>query len=77
MEAITQKLDARGMNCPLPILRTRKAAINQMESGELAEVTATDPGSIKDMEAFCKQTGNRLVSSNEMDNTFVFVIKKA
>ena len=76
MNAIAQKLDARGLNCPLPILRTRKA-INQMESGELVEITATDPGSIKDMEAFCKQTGNRLVSSNETHNSFVFVIEKA
>ncbi len=76
MTAIAQKLDARGLNCPLPILRTRKA-INQMESGQLVEVTATDPGSIKDMEAFCTQTGNRLVSSSEADNSFVFLIEKA
>jgi len=76
MTAIAQKLDARGLNCPLPILRTRKA-INQMESGELVEVTATDPGSIKDMQAFCKQTRNRLVSSSEADNSFVFLIEKA
>ena len=76
MNTIAQKLDARGLNCPLPILRTRKA-INRMESGELVEVTATDPGSIKDMEAFCGQTGNRLVSSTEADNSFVFVIEKA
>jgi tRNA 2-thiouridine synthesizing protein A len=76
MNAIMQKLDTRGLSCPLPILRTRKA-INQMESGELVEVTATDPGSIKDMEAFCKQTGNRLMSSSETDNSFVFVIEKA
>ena len=76
MNANMQKLDTCGLSCPLPILRTRKA-INQMESGELVEVTATDPGSIKDMEAFCKQTGNRLMSSSETDNSFVFVIEKA
>ena len=76
MNSIAQKLDARGLNCPLPILRTRKA-INQIQSGELVEVTATDPGSIKDMEAFCKQTGNRLVSSSEADNNFIFLIEKA
>lgn len=76
MTAIAQKLDARGLNCPLPILRTRKA-INQIDSGELVEVTATDPGSIKDMEAFCKQTGNRLVSSSEANNRFIFLIEKA
>lgn len=76
MTAIAQKLDARGLNCPLPILRTRKA-INQIDSGELVEVTATDPGSIKDMDAFCKQTGNRLVSSSEANNRFIFLIEKA
>ena len=76
MSAIAQKLDARGMNCPLPILHTRKA-INQINSGEQLEVTATDPGSIKDMESFCTQTGNRLVSSSEADNSFIFVIEKA
>ena len=76
MTVIAQKLDARGLNCPLPILRTRKA-INQMQSGDLVEVIATDPGSVKDMEAFCAQTGNRLVSSSEVDNSFTFVIEKA
>ncbi|MGB5261522.1 MAG: sulfurtransferase TusA family protein [Gammaproteobacteria bacterium] len=76
MHAIAQKLDAHGMNCPLPILRTRKA-INQISSGELLEVTATDPGSLKDMEVFCQQTGNRLVSSSEADNSFIFLIEKA
>ncbi|MBT8116453.1 MAG: sulfurtransferase TusA family protein, partial [Gammaproteobacteria bacterium] len=59
-----------------PILRTRKA-INQISSGEQIEVTATDPGSIKDMESFCTQTGNRLVSSSEAGNSFIFVIEKA
>jgi tRNA 2-thiouridine synthesizing protein A len=76
MTAIAQKLDARGMNCPLPILKTRKA-IDQINSGEILEVTSTDPGSIKDMASFCEQTGNRLVSSNEADNSFVFLIEKA
>lgn len=76
MTAIARKLDARGLNCPLPILRTRKA-INQINSGEQIEVTATDPGSIKDMESFCTQTGNRLVSSSEAGNSFIFVIEKA
>jgi len=76
MSAIAQKLDARGLNCPLPILRTRKA-INQLGSGECLEVTSTDPGSVKDMESFCTQTGNRLVSSSEADNSFIFVIEKA
>ena len=76
MTAITERLDARGMNCPLPILRTRKA-INQLASGQVLEVTATDPGSLKDMASFCNQTGNRLLSSHEADNCFVFMIEKA
>jgi tRNA 2-thiouridine synthesizing protein A len=76
MTAIAERLDARGLNCPLPILRTRKA-INQLASGQILEVTATDPGSLKDMAAFCSQTGNRLLSSGEAGNSFVFLIEKA
>jgi len=76
MTAVADRLDARGMNCPLPILRTRKA-INQLASGQVLEVTATDPGSLKDMESFCSQTGNRLLSSNEADSCFIFLIEKA
>ena len=76
MTAIADRLDARGLNCPLPILRTRKA-INQLASGQILEVSATDPGSLKDMAAFCSQTGNRLLSSSEAGNSFVFLIEKA
>ena len=76
MTEVAEKLDARGMNCPLPILKTRKA-INQMNIGEVLEVTSTDPGSVKDMAAFCEQTGNRLVSSNEANNSYVFLIEKS
>ena len=76
MTAIAQKLDARGMNCPLPIVKTGKA-IKQINSGEILEVTASDPGSVKDMASFCEQTGNRLVSSNESENNYVFLIEKA
>jgi tRNA 2-thiouridine synthesizing protein A len=75
MTAITDKLDARGLNCPLPILRTRKA-LNQLDSGDVLEVTASDPGSVKDMVSFCDQTGNRLLSSSEADNDFIFLIEK-
>ena len=64
------------MNCPLPILKTRKA-INQINAGEILEVTASDPGSVKDMASFCEQTGNRLLASNESVNGFVFLIEKA
>ena len=76
MTEVAEKLDARGMNCPLPILKTRKA-INLMSSGEILEVTSTDPGSVKDMASFCEQTGNRLLASNESVNGFVFQIEKA
>lgn len=60
MSDFQQELDARGLNCPLPILRTKKA-INGLTSGQVLKVIATDPGSVKDMEAFCKQTGNEMV----------------
>jgi tRNA 2-thiouridine synthesizing protein A len=76
MTEVAEKLDARGMNCPLPILKTRKA-INQMNIGEILEVTSTDPGSVRDMASFCEQTGNRLVSSNEANNSYVFLIEKS
>ena len=75
MTTVAEKLDARGLNCPLPILKTRKA-INLIESGETLEVTSSDPGSVKDMAVFCEQTGNRLLSSNETDNRYIFLIEK-
>jgi tRNA 2-thiouridine synthesizing protein A len=76
MTDFNQELDASGLNCPLPILRTKKA-INGMASGEILKVIATDPGSVKDMEAFCKQTGNDMVGSAEQGGQYVFFIKKA
>ena len=76
MTTVAEKLDTRGMNCPLPILKTRKA-LNRINAGEILEVTATDPGSVKDMASFCDQTGNRLVASNESGNGFVFLIEKS
>ena len=75
MSTTTVKLDARGLNCPLPILRTRQA-LNKLNSGARLEVVTTDPGAVKDMAAFCSQTGNRLVSSSEADNSFIFLIEK-
>jgi len=76
MADFDQELDASGLNCPLPILRTKKT-ITGMEVGQVLKVIATDPGSVKDIEAFCNQTGNELVSSAEEDGKFVFLIKKA
>ena len=76
MTDVAEKLDTRGMNCPLPILKTRKA-INLLHTGDVLEITSSDPGSVKDMASFCEQTGNRLVSSNEAKNSYVFLIEKA
>ncbi len=76
MSDFNDELDARGLNCPLPILRTKKA-INGLEDGEILKIVATDPGSVKDFEAFCKQTGNELVSAAEEGSEFTFFIKKA
>lgn len=69
-------LDARGLNCPLPILRTKKA-LSAMTTGETLAITSTDPGSVKDMQSFCTQTGNELVSSNTNQGEFVFLVRKA
>ena len=71
-----QELDARGLNCPLPILRAKKA-LNGMGSGQTLKIIATDPGSVKDFQAFAKQTGNSLLESNEANGEYVFVLKKA
>lgn len=76
MTTMTSTLDARGLNCPLPILQTRKA-IAALGSGDVLEVTATDPGSVKDMDAFCRQTGHELLSSSESDGAYVFQIRKS
>jgi tRNA 2-thiouridine synthesizing protein A len=74
MEA-NQTLDARGLNCPLPILRTKKA-LNGMGTGEILKVVATDPGSAKDMLSFCEQTGHTLLSSEKSGHDLEFVIRK-
>lgn len=70
-----KELDARGLSCPLPILKTKKS-LNDLVSGQVLKVVATDPGSIKDMEAFANQTGNALLSSAEIDKTYIFYLKK-
>ena len=71
-----QTLDAKGMNCPLPILKARKA-LKGMNPGETLQVLATDPGSVKDFEAFCRTTGNQLVESGEEGGVYSFLIKNA
>ncbi|AOV15691.1 hypothetical protein BJI67_00200 [Acidihalobacter aeolianus] len=70
-----KELDASGLNCPLPILRTKKA-IGELDSGQVMKVLATDPGAVKDFEAFCKQTGNALLEQGQEADRFVFYIRK-
>ncbi|MDX8399640.1 MAG: sulfurtransferase TusA family protein [Gallionellaceae bacterium] len=70
-----QELDVRNLSCPLPILRTKKS-LSGISSGQLLKIVATDPGSMKDMQAFAKQTGNDLLSSAEQDGEFTFLMKK-
>ena len=72
----THTLDARGLNCPLPILKTKKA-IAGLLSGEILEVMATDPGSVKDLDSFCSQTGNEMIASEASGDGFLFRIRKA
>ena len=76
MADFDEELDASGLNCPLPILRAKKSLAG-MSSGQVLHIIATDPGSVKDFEAFAKQTGNELMSSNEEGGKFTFLIKKA
>ena len=73
---IKLKVDASGLSCPLPILKATQG-IKSVASGELIEVVATDPGSVKDFDAFAKQTGDELVESREEGGKFHFLIKKA
>lgn len=70
-----KELDARGLNCPLPILRTKKA-LTDMTSGQVLKIMATDPGSVKDFQAFSKQTGNPLLNSDKTADEFVFFMQK-
>jgi tRNA 2-thiouridine synthesizing protein A len=68
-------LDAKGLNCPLPILRAKKA-LQEVKVGELLDIPATDPGAVKDFAAFCRSTGNELVSSGQEGKVFTFTIKR-
>jgi tRNA 2-thiouridine synthesizing protein A len=69
-------LDTRGLNCPLPVLRARKA-MQKLAPGSLVRVLATDPGTVKDFKAFCAATGHELLESVAEDGEFRFVIRKA
>ena len=70
-----KELDARGLNCPLPILRAKKA-LNDMQSGQVLRILATDPGSVKDFQAFSKQTGNELLQHAEANKEYTFFLKR-
>jgi tRNA 2-thiouridine synthesizing protein A len=69
-------LDTKGLKCPLPVLKTRRA-MKQVAPGGLLEVHATDPDSVKDMQAFCETTGDELLESRDEGGAYVFLIKKA
>lgn len=75
MTTAKHTLDARGLNCPLPILRTRKA-LAALETGDVLQVLATDPGSTKDLASFCEQTGNQLLTTAADRDEFSFLIRK-
>ena len=68
-------LDAKGLNCPLPILKAKKA-LNALSNGQVLEILATDPGAIKDFEAFCRATGNKLLSSEQDGTIYKFLIER-
>lgn len=76
MANFDQELDASGLNCPLPILRAKKALVG-MTSGQVLHIVATDPGAVKDFEAFSKQTGNSLLESRQESGKFHFLLKKS
>lgn len=76
MTEFNQKLDATGLNCPLPILKAKKQ-LHSLSPGEVLYVVSTDSGSVKDFDAFCKQTGHTLLDSNEADGMYHFYIKVA
>ncbi|HLO94560.1 MULTISPECIES: sulfurtransferase TusA family protein [Roseateles] len=72
---IHKELDTRGLHCPLPILKAKKA-LAEMQSGQLLKVVATDPGSTRDFQAFARQTGNELVAQSQSGEEFVHVLKR-
>lgn len=70
-----QELDARGLNCPLPILRAKKA-LTGMQSGQVLKVVATDPGAVKDFQTFARQTGNALLQHSEANREFTLYVQR-
>ena len=72
---VTQELDCRGMNCPLPILKTKKA-MDALKTGEVLKMISTDPGSANDMVAWSNRTGNPILKTEEANGEFVFFVEK-
>jgi TusA-related sulfurtransferase len=72
---IDKEIDTRGLNCPLPILKAKKA-LTDMQSGQLLKVVSTDAGSVRDFQAFCKQTGNELVEQQTAGADFIHVLRR-
>jgi tRNA 2-thiouridine synthesizing protein A len=72
---VDREIDARGLNCPLPILRTKKT-LADMQSGQTLRVLATDPGSVPDFNTFAKNTGHQLLESQQVGSEFIYVLKK-
>ena len=72
---ISKELDTRGLNCPLPILKAKKA-LADMSSGEVLKVVATDPGSMRDFQAFARQTGNELVEQSTANEEFIHFLRR-
>ncbi len=70
-----KEIDAKGLNCPLPILKTKKA-LAELTSGQILRVQATDPGSVRDFQAFAKQTGNELVQQEKEGDVFTFFMRR-
>jgi tRNA 2-thiouridine synthesizing protein A len=72
---VNRELDARGLHCPLPILKAKKA-LADMETGEVLKITATDAGSVRDFQAFARQTGNELVGQESMNDEFIHYLRR-
>jgi tRNA 2-thiouridine synthesizing protein A len=70
-----KELDTRGLNCPLPILKAKKA-LAEMQSGEVLKVVATDPGSLRDFQAFARQTGNELLEQSTAADEFIHYLRR-
>ena len=72
---VQKELDTRGLNCPLPILKAKKA-LADMRSGEVLKVVATDPGSMRDFQAFARQTGNELIEQESSNDEFIHFLRR-